>query len=173
MEPACKVDVLSKENWPYKRADLTSRHPFYSDQGMSMINFPRAVNIRDLFQPLMGKKSWPNPLLLWFMWFETKYRRHLEIFAQLPPFSLSNLDQMLQNWPYKRAFLTLKHAFSLTICPFGSGPAKKWPYKRVDLTSVDHTSGLDCINEEFSAWHFVTFARVLSCSARFRLSQNN
>ena len=26
--PACKVSVLSSENWPYKRADLTSRHLF-------------------------------------------------------------------------------------------------------------------------------------------------
>ena len=24
VEPACKVSVLSNENWPYKRADLTS-----------------------------------------------------------------------------------------------------------------------------------------------------
>ena len=39
--PACKVSVLSTENWPYKRADLTSIQPFYSDQGMPMINFTR------------------------------------------------------------------------------------------------------------------------------------
>ena len=24
VEPACKVNILSKENWPYKRADLIS-----------------------------------------------------------------------------------------------------------------------------------------------------
>ena len=27
--PACKVSVLSNENWPYKRADLTSIHLFW------------------------------------------------------------------------------------------------------------------------------------------------
>ena len=28
--PACKVNVLANENWPYKQADLTSRHYFWS-----------------------------------------------------------------------------------------------------------------------------------------------
>ena len=39
--PACMVSVFSIENWPYKRADLTSIHPFYSDQGMPTINITR------------------------------------------------------------------------------------------------------------------------------------
>ena len=36
--PACKVSVLSNENWPYKRADLTSRHTFYNERGMQWSN---------------------------------------------------------------------------------------------------------------------------------------
>ena len=50
-------------------------------------------------------------------------------------------------WPYKRAlkgFSDLKRAFSLTKCPFRSGPTQNWPYKLVDPTSVDHTSGQHC-----------------------------
>ena len=50
-----------------------------------------------------------------------------------------------ENWPYKRAFLTLRWVFSLTKCLIRSGPGKNWPYKRVVLTFVDHTSGRDCI----------------------------
>ena len=40
--------------------------------------------------------------------------------------------------------LDLEAGFLLTKCPIRSGPARNWPYKRVELTSVDHTSGRDC-----------------------------
>ena len=55
-------------------------------------------------------------------------------------------------WPYKRAFLTLRWYFSLIKCQFRSGLANNWPYKRVDLTSVDLTSGRDCISFLEDLW---------------------
>ena len=39
----------------------------------------------------------------------------------------------------------LEACFYITKSPFCSGPTKNWPYKQVDLTSMDHTSGLHCI----------------------------
>ena len=44
--------------------------------------------------------------------------------------------------------------------------AKNWPYKRIDLTSVDHTSGLHCICQ-YSTSHFCQiiicqFAKILN-----------
>ena len=48
-----------------------------------------------------------------------------------------------ENCPYKRADLISGLLISIRV--LWLGPVKNWPYKRVDLTSEDHTCGLDCI----------------------------
>ena len=63
---------------------------------------------------------------------------------------IGNFDQDFDRTSgLSRAFLTLKRAFSLTINQFRSGLAKNCPYKRVDLTSVDHTSGRHCTTQQY------------------------
>ena len=42
-------------------------------------------------------------------------------------------------------FFDLEACFFTNKMPIRSGLAKNWPYKRIDLTSMDHTSGLHCI----------------------------
>ena len=50
-----------------------------------------------------------------------------------------------KNWPYKRADLISGLLISVRV--LWLRPANNWPYKRVGLTSVDHSSGLDCTHK--------------------------
>ena len=76
--------------------------------------------------------------------------------------SLTDLSGYLSFWPYKRVFLTLRRAFTLTKSQIRSGLAKNWPYKRVDLTSVALTSGLHCTCDHKTLCH--TALMLLLCT---------
>ena len=138
---------------------------------MSMINFIMAVNT-DIVYSLLFYKIVTLSLntMIYVVWNKNVVRiwKYLLKYPQIMSFSLSNLVQMLHYWPYKRVFLTLRGAFTLTKCQFRSGPAKNWPYKRVDLTSVDLTSGLHCTSGS------VKESSVLSIQSRLmiRFSQS-
>ena len=65
--PACKVSVLSKENWPYKRADLTTRQRFYCVQSWdSWLNWS---NYQGQAIPLIDNVFYALKLP-WFDWFQ-------------------------------------------------------------------------------------------------------
>ena len=83
--PACKVSVLSKENWPYKRADLTSGHPFYCDIMGYQLIFSQSQSILPIIMASIAIKLWLSPLNYDLYGFKQECRMHLEIFAQLPP----------------------------------------------------------------------------------------
>ena len=83
--PACKVSVLSKENWPYKRADLTSGHPFYCDIMGCQLIFSQRQSILPIIMASIAIKLWLSPLNYDLYGFKQECRMHLEIFAQLPP----------------------------------------------------------------------------------------
>ena len=129
VEPACKVSVLSNENWPYKRADLISGHlfwwaraiyhGFFRSHRKNFIIFGQQTQIPIFLTPCLwlicelgiywvGKRSKTVPKMPKYWLFPTV----LTIQAGF--------------WSYKRANL-------LTECPFGSGPVKNWPYKRAPL----------------------------------------
>ena len=89
--------------------------------------------------------------ILWKQWLETfKAGRTYAIFLVSYLAPLYNTVEPVckvsvlsnENWPYKRADLISGLLISIRV--LWLGPAKNLPYKRVDLTSVDHISGLDC-----------------------------
>ena len=59
-------------------------------------------------------------------------------------------------WPYIR--VTNK------CTSFMIGTTNNWPYKRVDLTSVDHISGLDCTSSDLGYFHLLslTYSRTVA-----------
>ena len=78
-EPACKVQVLSKENWPYyKPADLISGlHTFCGRKGGGQ---KRQTVGRRIWKPLRAKREWGWGMS--FIWISPIHKGHRQAGGQ-------------------------------------------------------------------------------------------